>query len=149
MKSLRTLPGFVSRLLAFAVDIFAMATMCLLVSQAVRLTGEFFRLGAFAFGRQLTDFATRAGLLCVVLLYLPISWAVTGRSLGKALMGLRIVRVDGSAFGFVRSLVRFAGYWLSALPFGLGFLASLFDGRRRTFHDRLAGTVVVYDERNA
>jgi uncharacterized RDD family membrane protein YckC len=78
-----------------------------------------------------------------------MSWALTGRSLGKALMGLRIVSVDGSEFGFARSLVRFAGYWLSALPFGLGFLASLFDGRRRTFHDRLAGTLVVYDERNA
>ena len=149
MRTLRTLPGFVTRLFAFGVDIFAMAAMCLLVSQSIVLTGEFFRIGAFELGRQLIEIASRASIVAVIALYLPISWALTGRSLGKALMGLRIVRTDGSAFGFARSFVRFAGYWVSALPFGLGFLAALFDGRRRALHDRLAGTIVVYDDRDA
>lgn len=143
------LPGFVTRLLAFGVDIFAMATICLLVTQAIRLTGEFFRVGHFALGSQLVDLASRASVVAVIAVYLPASWALTGRSLGKALLGLRIVRADGSEFGFVRSFVRFAGYWLSAIPFGIGFLVAIFDRRRRTFHDRLAGTLVVYDERNA
>jgi uncharacterized RDD family membrane protein YckC len=149
MRAVRTLPGFVSRLFAFGVDIFAMAAMCLLVSQSIRLTAEFFRLGAFALGREFVDVASRLSIVAVIALYLPASWALTGRSLGKALMGLRIVCVDGSSFGFVRSFVRFAGYWASAIPFGLGFLMALFDGRRRTLHDRLAGTIVVYDDGDA
>jgi uncharacterized RDD family membrane protein YckC len=143
----KTLPGFVSRLLAFGTDIFAMAAICLLATQAIRLTGEFFQINSFAIGRKLVDLAVRVSIVSVIAVYLPASWALTGRSIGKALMGLRIVRTDGTEFGIVRSAVRFAGYWLSAIPFGLGFFASLVDQRRRTFHDRIAGTLVVYDER--
>jgi uncharacterized RDD family membrane protein YckC len=142
----RNLPGFVSRGLAFAVDIFAMAAICLIVTQGIRLTGEFFRMGAFPLVRLVVDFAMRASVVIVIATYLPSCWALTGRSIGKALFGMRIVRADGSELNFMHCAVRFAGYWLSALPFGLGFLTVVFDKRRRAFHDRLAGTLVVFDE---
>jgi uncharacterized RDD family membrane protein YckC len=124
-----------------------MATLCVLTTQAIRLTAEFFHFDAFALGRKLVAFGVRASIVLVIAIYLPASWALTGRSIGKWLLGLRIVRADGADFGLARCVVRFAGYWLSAIPFGIGFLASLLDRRRRTFHDRLAGTLVVYDER--
>jgi uncharacterized RDD family membrane protein YckC len=145
---MRTLPGFVSRLLAFAVDIFAMAAMCLVTAEAIRLTAEFFQIRSFALGRVLVELAMRASIVLVIAVYLPASWVLTGRSIGKALLGLRIVRADGAEFGLARCVVRFAGYWVSAIPFGLGFFVSLVDRRRRTFHDRLAGTLVVYDDRS-
>jgi uncharacterized RDD family membrane protein YckC len=133
-------------MLAFWVDIFAMAAFCLIATQAIRLTGEFFRIGTFALGRRLLDFAMRASVVIVIATYLPSCWALTGRSIGKALFGLRIVRADGTELNLWHSALRFAGYWLSALPFGLGFLTVLFDKKRRSFHDRLAGTLVVFDE---
>jgi uncharacterized RDD family membrane protein YckC len=145
---MRNLPGFVSRLCAFAVDIFAMAAVCIIVSQTIRLTGEFFRVGTFPIGRLIVDFAMRASVAIVVATYFPVSWVLTGRSLGKALFGLRIVRTDGTDLGLARCIVRCAGYWASALPFGLGFLLVIFDDRRRALHDRLAGTLVVRDERS-
>jgi uncharacterized RDD family membrane protein YckC len=33
--------------------------------------------------------------------------------------------------------------WLSLIAVGLGFVAAAFDTQRRTWHDRLAGTIVV------
>jgi uncharacterized RDD family membrane protein YckC len=42
-----------------------------------------------------------------------------------------------------RSLVRFAGLVLAAIPFFAGFLLILIDDRRRGLHDRLARTVVI------
>ena len=66
-----------------------------------------------------------------------------GATLGKALMGLRVVSVkDGAAPGAARSAVRALGLILST-PFNLGFLWALFDGESRTWHDKLAGTMVV------
>ena len=133
--------------MAFGVDIFAMAAISLLATQAIRLTAEFFRLSSFVLGRQIVEIAVRVSIVTVILLYLPVCWALTSRSISKTLLGLRIVCADGVEFGLARSVVRFAGYWLSAIPLGLGFLAAIVDRKRRTFHDRIAGTLVVYDER--
>ena len=41
------------------------------------------------------------------------------------------------------SFMRWLGYWVSALPFGLGFLWSIFDDDDRAWHDRWAKSVVV------
>lgn len=80
-------------------------------------------------------------------------WLVTarGQTIGKGWLGLRIVRPDGSAPGFVR------GFLLRELAFGLltgipvlGQLLALADAalllageRRRSLHDVLADTLVV------
>jgi uncharacterized RDD family membrane protein YckC len=53
---------------------------------------------------------------------------------------------SGGAARLGRAAIRFAGYLLSALPFYLGFLWVL-GPERRGFHDRLAGTEVVYTRR--
>ena len=60
-------------------------------------------------------------------------------------MRIRVVR-PGGRIGFVCALRRFAGLVLSALPLGAGFVPVLFDDQRRGLHDRIAGTVVRWDE---
>jgi uncharacterized RDD family membrane protein YckC len=45
--------------------------------------------------------------------------------------------------GFLRATGRWAGRWLSALAFGVGYLIQPFTARRQALHDLLAGTVVV------
>ncbi|HLT38873.1 MAG TPA: RDD family protein [Enhygromyxa sp.] len=64
-------------------------------------------------------------------------------TLGKRAMGLAVQGVDGRQLGFGRASLRWAGRWLSGLAFGLGYLLALFNDKRQTFHDLLAGTVVV------
>lgn len=64
-------------------------------------------------------------------------------TLGKRAMGLAVQGVDGRQLGFGRASLRWAGRWLSGLAFGLGYVLALFNDKRQTLHDLLAGTVVV------
>ena len=79
-------------------------------------------------------------------LYNIVFWRFGGQTPGKWLLGLRVVALGGGRVGIGRAALRFAGYLLSALPFYLGFLWVL-GPERRGFHDRLAGTEVVYTRR--
>lgn len=73
---------------------------------------------------------------------------LTGKSLGKMLTGLRIVQTDGSPPSLTALLIRhLAGYPLTVLTLGAGFLLSAFSQNGRALHDFLAGTVVVYGRR--
>ena len=56
---------------------------------------------------------------------------------------MRVVRTDGKRLKFGNALRRSLGYIVSGILF-LGYLWILFDNRRQGFHDKLAGTMVVY-----
>ena len=74
------------------------------------------------------------------------AWARTGRTPGKALLGICVVNVGeapGTGLGFGVAIRRALCLWLSLLPFGLGLLAALFREDRRAWHDLLVGTRVV------
>jgi uncharacterized RDD family membrane protein YckC len=62
-----------------------------------------------------------------------------------ALLGLRLLRPDGGKVGPVTALKRFLAVTLSVMTLGMDFLMVLVTERRRTLHNLLAGTVVVYD----
>ena len=79
--------------------------------------------------------------------YFTIAWAVFGQTLGKAFMGLRVTAASGRRLGWSRSVLRFLGYLLSALPLYLGFIWILFDDRRLGWHDHIARTRVVYSRK--
>jgi uncharacterized RDD family membrane protein YckC len=68
---------------------------------------------------------------------------LAGQTPGKYLMGLRIVRTDTDRIRLGNAVLREIGYVLSGILF-LGYLWILFDNRRQGFHDKLAGTLVVY-----
>jgi uncharacterized RDD family membrane protein YckC len=68
----------------------------------------------------------------------------TGASLGKTVLGIRLVaEPSGEPLGPGRTLVRAVTHLLDALPCYLGYLWPLWDARRRTFADRVIGTVVL------
>ena len=92
-----------------------------------------------------------AGWLIMILLAVTnfvIFPLFTGKSLGKMLTGLRIVKTDGNPPSLGSLLIRhLVGYPLTVLTLGLGFLLSVFNKKGRALHDLLAGTVVVYGRR--
>ncbi|MEP6925782.1 MAG: RDD family protein [Pyrinomonadaceae bacterium] len=70
--------------------------------------------------------------------------AVSGRTIGKAAMGLRVVQKDGRGLTFTSAMLRhLIGYPLTFLSGGLGFLLAIFNAKGRALHDFIAGTVVV------
>lgn len=78
------------------------------------------------------------------LAYFSLLQSWSGQTIGKICLGIRVVTLDGEPLGIGRSVLRCAGSFLSALPLGAGFLWSVLDNRKRTWHDLLAGTEVVF-----
>ena len=75
--------------------------------------------------------------------YYILFWMLIGQTPGKYLMGLRIVRLDGSRVTIGVCIRRLIGYYISAILF-IGYIMVLFDDRRQAFHDKFAGTFVIY-----
>ena len=79
------------------------------------------------------------------LLYFWFSTAITGRTIGKWLVGVRIVERDATPLRTGPALVRVLVLPISIAVFGLGLVGIVIGKQRRAWHDRAAGTVVVYD----
>lgn len=73
-----------------------------------------------------------------------------GRTLGKRILGIEVVRADGLPVGWRESALRnlmLVADFLPAMYFA-GLLSMLLDGRSRRLGDIVAGTQVVYTEKH-
>ncbi len=66
-----------------------------------------------------------------------------GRTPGKWLLGIRVVRLDGRPIGGWGAFGRFGGYAAGIATGLLGFLQILWDSNRQGVHDKIASTVVI------
>jgi uncharacterized RDD family membrane protein YckC len=67
-----------------------------------------------------------------------------GQTLGKRALGIRVFDVrTGRRIGYGRAVIRYVSRILSTLPLLLGYLWMIWDGKKQTWHDKLAATVVV------
>lgn len=134
--------GAVTRLAAFVIDqsvatgLFAMGTA--VFAWVVSLvTGD-------AVTWDPSTWFTSLVFLCWLFLYYSYPWAVSGKTFGMALLGIRVVRRDGSPAKVGNAVTRTLALPLSFLCFGLGFVPIITGRERRALHDHLAGTSVVY-----
>lgn len=97
-----------------------------------------------AFGRSLQrDLGLGMGWLG---LYFTVVTAFSGgRTVGKRLLGIRVVRLNGQAIGVWHAFGRFGGYAASIVTGLLGFLEIFWDANRQCLQDKLAATVVIVD----
>lgn len=91
-----------------------------------------------------------AGLADLLLSWiLPIAffigfWIVKRATPGKLFLAAEIV--DAKSGGNPRIyqwVLRYLGYFVSTIPFGLGLIWIAFDRRKQGWHDKIAGTVVI------
>jgi uncharacterized RDD family membrane protein YckC len=73
-------------------------------------------------------------------------WALVGQTPGMRFLSIHLDAGGSQEIGLRRALKRLVGVPLSLLPLGLGFFAILMSPERRGWHDRIAGTTVLYDE---
>ena len=73
-------------------------------------------------------------------------WAIVGQTPGMRFLSIHLDAHGSQEIGLRRALKRLFAIPLSVLPFGLGFFAILLSPERRGWHDRIAGTTVLYDE---
>ncbi len=134
--------GAVTRLLAFAADVGASWGLFTLGAAALTfsiqlVTGHNFSLSDY-------QFASIAALVVWEFLYFSYQWSLGGRTIGMAVLGIKVVRTDGSSVGPRQAVLRTLTLPFSFLLLGLGFVGILLQRDRHALHDRLAGTAVVY-----
>jgi uncharacterized RDD family membrane protein YckC len=134
--------GIVTRLAAFVLDILISAVMYLLLLAGIRLGVEFVSNHTITWADHRV--ITLVGYAVWELLYFAYPWSTSGKSLGMAMVGIRVVRTDGSPVRFGRAALRALTLPLSFALFGLGFLLILVQPERRALQDLIAGTAVVY-----
>lgn len=134
--------GAATRLAAFAIDQGA-ATAIFAVASAV-LTWAITLVTAGEVHWEPATWITGVTYVVWLFLYYAYPWSVSGKTLGMALVGIRVVRADGSSAGARNAVVRTLALPLSFLTLGLGFLPIVVGRERRALHDVIAGTAVVY-----
>lgn len=137
--------GFTSRTIAYCIDAVVITTTFSIIGAVVTSISTLIELDIPDLEAQHRAAAVTAGVLTVAAVYELLGWWLFGKTVGKLVMGLRVVRVDGGRPRLVQSAVRVIGYGISAAFFMMGFIWILFDRRRRAWHDHMARTYVVYD----
>ena len=85
-------------------------------------------------------------LAFVHMAYCTLMHAWLGQTIGKLLMGIKVVTTDNRQAPVGITFLRWTGYLLSLLPLASGFLWAAVDKDHCAWHDRLAQTRVVSTE---
>ena len=80
--------------------------------------------------------------LTVVYIWLFLS-RNKGQTPGKKMLGVRVVKADGSQLGDNDALMRAVVSMVGGVVFLLSYLWAFIDDRNQTWHDKAAGTLVV------
>ena len=134
--------GAVSRFLAFVIDLAVSAGLAALGLAATSLAVQVVTGHSVSWNR--TNIVVAIILAAWEFFYFGYSWAVSGRTFGMAVLGIRVVREDGRGLDPWRGVVRALVFPLSFIFFGLGFLGILIQREHRALHDLIAGTAVIY-----
>jgi uncharacterized RDD family membrane protein YckC len=132
--------GLISRFLADAIDL--MVVLVSLVAIHFAVAGIRFLIRPRAFTWPELSFLNHATFGWILLIaYLTVGWTNTGRTLGKTVLGLRVVDRDGTRLTLWRAFLRALLY--AALPIGLFWCAV--SARNASVQDLLVRTSVLYD----
>jgi uncharacterized RDD family membrane protein YckC len=130
--------GIRRRGIAFAIDLVVAVILWTIGSQlAVSLAKLVPRLDLVA------QALGRSWQLVVPAAYFVLGHGTAGQTLGKRLLGVRVVDEGGEPIGYLRALGRALATIVAAIPLGLGLAAAWLRRDRRGLHDLLAGTRVI------
>ncbi len=134
--------GAITRLVAFAIDVGAIWVVFTLVAAALAYSAQLI-LGHKV---ELTHYKTISGITYLVwsFVYFTYQWALAGKTVGMALVGIQVVSADGSPCRGRQAALRTLILPLSIVFFGLGLVGIVVAKDRHGFHDRVAHTAVVY-----
>jgi uncharacterized RDD family membrane protein YckC len=79
----------------------------------------------------------------IQLAYQTIAVGKWGKTVGKAALGLKVVKPDGAKVSLMRALGRALAFELNAFTMGLSFLLIAFSHKKRGLHDYIADTIVI------
>jgi len=147
--------GFWRRCVAFLIDqiILCFIYMVFLLAGILSYTGGHLVHGDLFTPGASPDIGSRfmnlywGAIVIVTAFYFTSFVAITGRTPGKMALGLKVVPVGDGTMTFGMAFLRWVGYIASSFFFYLGFIWIAFDPRKQGWHDKIAGTIVVREQR--
>ncbi len=136
--------GPVSRLLAYLVDIAAITFGFSVLTSVLSYLVQLFFGENLDTSRNDWGWAFGLGYITFAFLYWMVGLTLVGSSIGKALLGMRVVRLDDTPLKGRQALVRTLVYPFSFI-LGLGLMPIVTAKSHRALHDKAAGTKVLYD----
>lgn len=138
--------GFWKRLVACGIDSFVIFALYLFACFDMGLT-----MGLVGFTEQGIDQLVETygfvfNILFMLTLWLYFAFMESSShqaTIGKMVMGIKVVDFDWNPVSFWRATGRFFGKYVSAVIFYIGFLMVGFTKKKQGLHDIMAGTLVV------
>src|ERR1700722_8412671 len=134
--------GSVSRFLAYVIDLGFSSAVFALGLAGISFVAEIVSGHSISWNKS--NIVVAVIFVVWQFFYFGYSWAVSGRTFGMAVLGLRVVRADGAELDPSRGIVRSLVFPLSFLLFGLGMLGILVQREHRALHDLIAASAVIY-----
>jgi uncharacterized RDD family membrane protein YckC len=78
-----------------------------------------------------------------VIYFTLITYFTNGLTIGKRILGIRIVSLHNQKLSILHCFERSLGYIVSAIILGIGFIQVFWHPNRMTLHDKIAETIVV------
>jgi len=128
--------GFWIRAVALSID----AVVCVLVQMSFRA------LGRVLIGSAGEEGAAGPTAFFFTVIFAAAYWTtlhmVAGQTLGKGIVGVRVVGTDGALLTFGPAFLRYLASGLSLAIFGFGYLMAGLRRDKRALHDLIAGSRV-------
>lgn len=135
--------GFVIRLGAYVIDSVILCAVMILIMIPVGILSALIGSKS-AFIAMLISLFGWLAAMAIGVGYLLVPWAFIGVTPGKKILGLKIVRSDGSQpLGYLKAALRMVGYMASGAVFCAGFIMVAFTKDHKGLHDMIADTKVV------
>ncbi len=75
--------------------------------------------------------------------YMVYMWSRRGATIGQGIVGVRVVKTDGSALTIGNGVLRYIGIIISAMAFLIGLIWVAFHKQKQGWMDLIAGTYVI------
>ncbi len=136
--------GFWKRVIAALSDTLIVVVDSVPLLLAVYGTGYFSKVAKSGGFAGVWDFVVQVVLPAIAVI---LFWKFRGATPGKMAISAKIVDATTEGAPSPGQLIgRYFAYIVSILPLCLGLIWVAFDRRKQGFHDKLANTVVIYDD---
>ena len=134
--------GFGRRLGAMAIDSIIIAFVTFIIAFAIGFVFVFFEMFTQNPDAMVAPLIVITGI-AFSLFYWIGGWSSNGQSIGQSTVGITVIDGNGARLTRGKAFVRYLGFLVSGLVFGLGFLWIALDKKRQGWHDKMAGSYVV------
>lgn len=88
-------------------------------------------------------FSSAIGMVISVIYYVTLESSLKQGTWGKQIVGIKVTDMNGNRITAGRALGRWAAHILTGCTCGIGYLMPLFNDKKQTLHDMLAGCLAL------